>query len=622
MLLAALLALLMTWTGMAEDEDSAHEFRQPGLLNPELANPPVFLDGTVSGVPPSVGLPSALQPEISGPQWLSFRWAEAPESSIRAKLGLHVKIRESVDLGERDESGENWLAKDEQLNQGPSGIAGALMWVDRVPETGHAEWQLNLGSIQLGADEFPLPGDDFEVSFKASDWPTLEVAVRTEHGAPIEGATVLLGLTLGSRREQLTELTDIDGLARFAPLPPQCAYRCEAKAPGYAARLSQEIIFSPTERHVRIILSLNPAVRVAGQVVSAQGGPAAACPVRLEVAGCILDVVANALGRFEFEAAEVGPARLTTRSAHEANISQSIVIEEGNPAYVLRLQRGWDVTGSVIGPAGEPVVGTPVLVEAGKYGSNGAHFSRRTTDTDERGQFRVGPMPEEPVDVTAVLFNVSTRVEVEAECQLAVPGRSVLRVPLVLKDSTTGLPITGIVRGSIKSGSTISGSSVKRVDAAGRVTVSGMAATDSVAQVLIASAGYESVSVAVPGGDHVQPMEVSLHRSEDTYLVSSTIDGVAVSDVHVRLTWPASELVGEVPLKDMAYTSGQSPSDAHQAMLSGSTNADGLWLLDNTLPTSTQYLATRDGYYPSAGGIDKIRTGPVVIQLQPVGSSW
>lgn len=176
-------------------------------------------------------------------------------------------------------------------------------------------------------------------------------------------------------------------------------YRVEASAPGYAPSFSEEFRFTLGQPMNGVVVHLTKGGSISGRVVDGQGNPVPRPHVTTHDntwSNSLFDralgdqfptnatsqaVNGGAGGRFELTSLRGETYQLRFRAAGycEATL-KDIVVSEGidNNIGDVKLLKGGEVTGSVIDPAGKPVLGTTVRLDPDGPESSGLNYATQS----------------------------------------------------------------------------------------------------------------------------------------------------------------------------------------------------------------------------------------------------
>jgi hypothetical protein len=163
-----------------------------------------------------------------------------------------------------------------------------------------------------------------------------------------------------------------------------------------------------------------PTRVLAGRVVANEtGDPIANARVSLRTTGPGVPVVlTNHEGRFTLTAA---PMRLTVVASKSGYGRRETIVAVTDPSVEIRLSRGAAISGRVVDEFGEPIWGARVLVENAAATSE-TPASEASTETDDRGEYRLGSLPSGSFRVATVTIGAMIWQDVGAN-QIMMPGR-------------------------------------------------------------------------------------------------------------------------------------------------------------------------------------------------------
>ena len=212
--------------------------------------------------------------------------------------------------------------------------------------------------------------------------------VEDSDGSPVEGASIRVALTDGRdrafayRRSEGTE-SDEDGRFQVTGLPPDQEVLLRIRHAGYLPKTATFRI--PMDQDP--VISLEPASRVVGYVVTENEAPVEGARVRLRPAssetpllrriaargGVETTAVTDSEGRFEIPEAEAGPAILTAEAKHFETSHLAVDVPAGQTADEVEiiLRKGRTLTGRVIDSSGSPVEDAVVSAEGKQSRSRG-----------------------------------------------------------------------------------------------------------------------------------------------------------------------------------------------------------------------------------------------------------
>lgn len=237
-------------------------------------------------------------------------------------------------------------------------------------------------------------------------------------GEPVESFSVTVALLLENSpiqgigiERQSESFDDPEGAFRF-PRLDRGHFSVRADAEGYASSAPIEV---PVPQDEELVITLEPAARVAGTVLGPDGlpFPGADVTLALDLQDLIqsrtgqLDVpetTTDGEGRFLLDGLRRGSANLVARSADTAEsapVGVELVAGETTADVVLALRRGARLTGEVYADGGEPAGGVQVIVQT----TAGQH--QRIVQTAGDGTFEIDHMTPESYQVIAMMSDLS-----------------------------------------------------------------------------------------------------------------------------------------------------------------------------------------------------------------------
>ena len=354
---------------------------------------------------------------------------------------VEVKVSPAVEVAGRAVDAETGLA-----------IEGAAIWLGGRP--GDHTWSgpdgtfllstrpgvdtLHLSAAAAGyrteGTEVPLERLRSGSGFSITLMPTARITgiVTDSTGNPVAGASILVdridpAQAGPSRRSSGTSYhwraaygldhqarSESDGTFRLAGLDRRLSHLLTVEAPGFV-RSSTELPGIGSSAAAPLDIVLNRGRRTWGKVVDTDGRPVeAAGVVLLPVTrsprggtvlsyGSDLTATTDVGGVFEFPAVAAGSYQLTVdHSEFASHTPTSIEIPEGEGEIDVgstTLTPGLQIEGLVVGPDRRPVAGALVSALRPHTAPSPAGEGPRTATTDAGGHFRIGGLPDNPVDV-------------------------------------------------------------------------------------------------------------------------------------------------------------------------------------------------------------------------------
>ena len=200
-------------------------------------------------------------------------------------------------------------------------------------------------------------------------------------GAPIAGATVTL------QRDDLTAITDADGVAKICGLTPEDhdgVVLADGWAPAHIAMFLDTDPGGVIEQHV----TLRPGASVEGVVLGPGDQPVSDTEIVVwrAVEGSFVNSATSAAdGSWRIDALEAGRFRVVATSNAYCSTGDQILECDGQTPrrdIVIRVDVGAEVFGSVLEKSGERAAG--VHIDANLYGAGG-----KRSVTDEFGRFQI-----------------------------------------------------------------------------------------------------------------------------------------------------------------------------------------------------------------------------------------
>ncbi|MEM7582602.1 MAG: carboxypeptidase-like regulatory domain-containing protein [Acidobacteriota bacterium] len=208
-------------------------------------------------------------------------------------------------------------------------------------------------------------------------------------GEPIQGARItahpdfraMAGRRTGMRvNDWASGETDAGGRYRLDSVEPGML-RVTAHAEGYKEKV-REGLEAAAGGKLEVDFVLEVGAVVEGTVTTADGEPVIQATVRIaEPRGELAfshqssaHAQTDAEGRYRATGAVVGLATLTIYDGRQERLSKSVEIRPGTNVFDLVLERGFEITGQVVSPEGEPVGGAAVTVQANSRPGVG-HFA-------------------------------------------------------------------------------------------------------------------------------------------------------------------------------------------------------------------------------------------------------
>jgi murein DD-endopeptidase MepM/ murein hydrolase activator NlpD len=183
----------------------------------------------------------------------------------------------------------------------------------------------------------------------------------TDGGAP--AADVEVSLANGSSATRLTTRSDREGVAHFADVTPG-PYELWATQERHASRLARIDVIEHDEREV--VLALEPASVVRGELATSEGSVAAAgsvelVPLDLDEAVRVASV--DATGHFRVPGLPAGRWRIDARITGYAHVADTVVVaRDAETTTVVRVAPTGTVSGTVTDDTGAPVANATLML--------------------------------------------------------------------------------------------------------------------------------------------------------------------------------------------------------------------------------------------------------------------
>lgn len=321
---------------------------------------------------------------------------------------------------------------------------------DPIPVGSTAGWLRPLGFANRAIAWPAGPGEHDLGTIALEEGASLRVVVRKVAGEPVPDAIVNLvpvGSAGGPRRRAIQSsvfhVTDENGRAEIRGLLPQ-PQGILVRADGFRPEL--RVARARTGEPGEIVLTLLPAGGIETRVIDAAGNPVpdAQLVLTLDLHEFeILEIPADDDGRIVRPDV---PCRTPLSGVVRAPgfLDRPVDLEPLAPAERrvlpdIRIERGHDLTLTVVDAEGHAVPAATVHCRATVRRDDGSRFRRRRDTTDPSGTVRFRGLPEVPHEIS-----VEAEGFVEAE-RTAVPGPSPNSDPIVLD----ALP-RSVVRGRLR----------------------------------------------------------------------------------------------------------------------------------------------------------------------------
>jgi len=263
-----------------------------------------------------------------------------------------------------------------------------VFWQMREARTDTDTWLLARDSQRNLATLQPLTSQPTNLDLALQPGLVLAMDVRDTDGRPVTNATAVVSLMLGTRGfgvEGKNFGTDAQGRLRIAGLPRGNAYQLLIQAPGYTTGNSRAGT-GDTETNLlelpSVVLTATDG-QVAGQVLDAEGKPAAGAQVQVFAIGKTVSTSTDANGRFELHNVSRGALNLNagypirnssalTNSgiAHVNGGDTNIMIRLGTRPESPDLRPNIKTSGTVFDPSGVGAAGVSIVVLPGGAWSN------------------------------------------------------------------------------------------------------------------------------------------------------------------------------------------------------------------------------------------------------------
>lgn len=264
-----------------------------------------------------------------------------------------------------------------------------------------------------------------------SSTSSLHGIVRARSGAPLRDATVCPRAASDALASPETSCIGSDEAGRFT-LERRGIVALLVSAPGYQPRLLQPL--DPAAQQLEIVL--DPGGRIAsGRVLDGLGGPISGASVtaRRDASQPIeAAALSGAQGEFSLGLAGTGAELCARAEGYSQACSWVTAPSEGNELALLPAS---SISGRVLMDRGrEPVVGAVVIA----ISHSSAQVSRRTTVSDEAGEFTFG-------ELTAGVYEISAVSETARAGEESIPLGVAESLESVLLLAQPAVPVTGEV---------------------------------------------------------------------------------------------------------------------------------------------------------------------------------
>jgi hypothetical protein len=557
-------------------------------------------------------VPAATPVPVQADGQLSLRWADPlPSRGVAEGLEASLAWMPCRD-GETVRPATHLAYLSSPCWTGPA--AERLIWTGDVPP-GDVEWRVSHLGFEVARGRFVQRVSSGELVLDASGWPSLVVAIRDANGKVPPRATLTLGVSRGEATKSCS--TDCDaGEAVFAPLSPQCVYSLRVEAEGFTPFYSSDLAFAPGVHRQRVEAVLQRPASVAGTVVDEADKAVAACEVKLRTFRNEQSQTTDEAGRFHFEGATAGPARVSVKSADRPEVSRTIVLAPDAPPLLLRLPQAAWLEGALVDSAGTSLGGHQPVLGYQEQADETERSSSRFTETDADGRFRLGPFAEgRPISIIHALTGASITVNLGQAATLQVPTKTVKGYQLLLRD-VAGQPLPGPVEARIGS-ATLSTGGKHSVAADGLLQLKGFVLDGQPATLRLQKDGFEDFVLELPStGTETLTCTLVARGSDPFRVVCQEASGQPLEGVSLRLRREQRQrdLVPDDVGRIVADGVGRPGLLQRFAM----TEKDGAASLRIGEWPATTIVATAAGFYPTLMGLSVEPVEPVRIVLRRV----